>query len=103
MTERKPITYGIAPGGADELRTNGGGELAAALPELDATGRDAVIIGMRASAPGRVVPGTLDHYECSYCGERVRLAPSGQRVAQGGARVMCIDCLPQLDAGAKPS
>lgn len=97
---RAPIFFGIAPGGADELRANGHASFADALPEIDTTGRDdAAIIGMRADAPGRVVPGTVSNYACRYCGERVRLAPSGQRMERGGAAVVCVECVPKLDTG----
>jgi hypothetical protein len=96
---RKKVLYGIAPGASAELRSHGN-DLLAQLPEVDPSScrHRAVIIGMRADASGHIVPGTRDDYVCSRCSARVRLAPSGQRLAEGGMAVLCIECLPAWEA-----
>lgn len=40
----------------------------------------------------RRVPGSKAGYCCGRCGADVVLAPSGQRVAAGGAPVICTEC-----------
>lgn len=97
MNGRRSPEFFIAPGARKELDEAGHSGAFPGLTEVPAPklGPQAAIIGMRADAPGRIVPGTRSEYTCSYCAERVRLAPSGQRCAEEGSRVVCIECLPR--------
>ena len=99
MNGRRPTSFHIAPGARAELDAAGQPNAFPGLTEHDPVGQpNAAIIGMRADAPGHIVPGTRYDYACSYCAERVRLAPSGQRCADGGSRVVCVECLPRWAA-----
>lgn len=48
----------------------------------------------------RVAPGGIEElrtrggYQCARCGEGMRLAPSGQRIAASGAVTWCVECIP---------
>lgn len=104
----KRLEFTVAPGGLEELRANGIElrEKGTWLPLREATAAQtaspgAAIIGMRSRDPGREVPGTRHGYTCARCGDAMRLAPSGQRLAAEGVATWCIACLPFL--GGAPS
>lgn len=85
----------LAPGARAELDAEGRGDAFAGLAELNPGQEDseaAIIIGMRAGSPGRMVPGTLAGFACIDCGHDVQLAPSGRRCAADGAHVTCLEC-----------
>lgn len=98
---KRRIEFRVAPGGIEELRFNGlelrdrntGDPLAECSAE-EAAEPGMVLFGMRAGDPGRQVPGTRDGYQCARCGEGMRLAPSGQRLAASGAVTWCVECIP---------
>jgi hypothetical protein len=88
MTKRK-LFFAVAPGGNAERHAMGADSVV--YVEHDGGPGD-FIVGMRALAPGPSTPGTRADYDCEVCRERVRLAPSGQRVARRGAIVICLEC-----------